>query len=204
MADTPVICVSLREEALVSRTQGAWRFSVQSPRRSALEKLALQIGLRRTSGLRSEELALLDGVSVRWYTWLERGRDNGVSSDVLERRARVLRVDRAEAAHLFALSSRQSPLIATDDEQNAGLVNLSHAIDPVPAYVRTRCLDIPGVDSRGRGVFPRGRYVNDSLGEYLMAVNADVPQVDVIMVPAGIGHATLDRAGKGRDIWISR
>ena len=29
----------------------------------------------------------------------------------------------------------------------------------------------------------RGRYVNNSLGEYLMAVNADVPQVDVIMVP---------------------
>ncbi len=29
----------------------------------------------------------------------------------------------------------------------------------------------------------RGRYVNDSLGEYLMAVNADVPQVEVIMVP---------------------
>jgi len=29
----------------------------------------------------------------------------------------------------------------------------------------------------------RGRYVNDSLGEYLIAVNADVPKVDVIMVP---------------------
>ena len=29
----------------------------------------------------------------------------------------------------------------------------------------------------------RGRYVNDSLGEYLVAVNADVPQVEVIMVP---------------------
>ncbi len=29
----------------------------------------------------------------------------------------------------------------------------------------------------------RGRYVNASLGEYLVAVNADVPQVDVIMVP---------------------
>ena len=29
----------------------------------------------------------------------------------------------------------------------------------------------------------RGRYVNDSLGEYLMAVNADVPNVEVIMVP---------------------
>ena len=29
----------------------------------------------------------------------------------------------------------------------------------------------------------RGRYVNDSLGEYLMAVSADVPRVDVILVP---------------------
>jgi xanthine dehydrogenase YagR molybdenum-binding subunit len=29
----------------------------------------------------------------------------------------------------------------------------------------------------------RGRYVNDSLGEYLIAVSADVPTVEVIMVP---------------------
>ena len=29
----------------------------------------------------------------------------------------------------------------------------------------------------------RGRYVNDSLGEYLMAVNADVPSVEIIMIP---------------------
>ena len=34
----------------------------------------------------------------------------------------------------------------------------------------------------------RGRYVNDSLGEYLMAVNADVPRVDVIMVPEEDGE----------------
>ena len=29
----------------------------------------------------------------------------------------------------------------------------------------------------------RGRYLNDSLGEYLIAVAADIPQIDVIMVP---------------------
>ena len=29
----------------------------------------------------------------------------------------------------------------------------------------------------------RGRYVNDSIGEYLIAVNAGVPRVDVILVP---------------------
>ena len=38
-------------------------------------------------------------------------------------------------------------------------------------------LEVTEIDAK------RGRYVNDSLGEYLMAVNADVPQVDVIMVP---------------------
>ncbi len=29
----------------------------------------------------------------------------------------------------------------------------------------------------------RGRYANASIGEYLIAVSADTPQVDVIMVP---------------------
>ena len=29
----------------------------------------------------------------------------------------------------------------------------------------------------------RGRYVNDNIAEYLVATNADIPQVDIIMVP---------------------
>ncbi len=29
----------------------------------------------------------------------------------------------------------------------------------------------------------RGRYINDNIAEYLIAVNADTPQVDVIMIP---------------------
>jgi xanthine dehydrogenase YagR molybdenum-binding subunit len=31
----------------------------------------------------------------------------------------------------------------------------------------------------------RARYVNDNLSEYLIPVNADVPQVDVILIPEG-------------------
>ena len=92
--------------------------------------------------MRREEVALLAGVSVSWYTWLEQGRDIGVSADVLERLARVLRLDQAEAAHLFALSLRQSPPIATDDDPSEGLLYLVQAIDPVPAYLRNRRLDI--------------------------------------------------------------
>ena len=45
---------------------------------------------RRTPGLRREELALLAGVGVTWYTWLEQGREINVSTQVLDALARTL------------------------------------------------------------------------------------------------------------------
>jgi transcriptional regulator with XRE-family HTH domain len=115
-----------------------------SSRRGRLQpgELGLPIGQRRTPGLRREEVALLAGVSVSWYTWLEQGRDIGVSAAVLERLSSVLRLDRAESAHLFALSSRQPSAVPTFDEPSDGLLYLVQAIDPVPAYVRNSRLDI--------------------------------------------------------------
>ena len=115
-----------------------------SSRRGRLQpsELGLSTGQRRTPGLRREEVALLAGVSVSWYTWLEQGRDIGVSAEVLKRLSSVLRLDRAESLHLFALSSRQPPVIATGEEPSDGLVYLVQAIDPVPAYIRNGGLDI--------------------------------------------------------------
>lgn len=104
--------------------------------------LGLPTGQRRTPGLRREEVALLAGVSVSWYTWLEQGRDIGVSTQVLGRLSTVLRLDRAESSHLFALSSRQPPVMATRGEPSDGLIHVVRAIDPVPAYVRNGRLDI--------------------------------------------------------------
>src|SRR5437870_7740664 len=59
---------------------------------------------RRVPGLRREEVALLAGVSVDYYTRLERGNANGVSETVLEALARALQLDEAERAHLFDLA----------------------------------------------------------------------------------------------------
>jgi len=39
---------------------------------------------RRVSGLRREEVSTLAGISVEYYTRLERGTTGGVSGDVLE------------------------------------------------------------------------------------------------------------------------
>jgi transcriptional regulator with XRE-family HTH domain len=58
---------------------------------------------RRVKGLRREEVAMLAGISVEYYTRLERGNANGVSEDVLEGVVRALQLDEAERAHLFDL-----------------------------------------------------------------------------------------------------
>lgn len=54
---------------------------------------------RRVSGLRREEVALLAGISVEYYTQLERGSVSGVSDDVVEAVARALQLDEVERAH---------------------------------------------------------------------------------------------------------
>lgn len=99
-------------------------------------------GKRRTPGLRREEVAVLAGLSVSWYTWLEQGRDIHPSPDVLLRLSKVFRLDRVESVHLFALASLSAPSVALDGDLTTGLEMLVRAIDPVPAYVRNARLDI--------------------------------------------------------------
>src|SRR5436305_14876459 len=61
-------------------------------------------GRRRTPGLRREEVALLAGVGMTWYTWLEQGRDINASDQVLDAIARTLMLDPHERTHLFTLA----------------------------------------------------------------------------------------------------
>ena len=66
-------------------------------------------GNRRVAGLRREEVAMLAGISVEYYTRLERGNARGVSESVLEALARALQLDEAERAHLSTSSARPTP-----------------------------------------------------------------------------------------------
>ncbi|MDO5624883.1 MAG: helix-turn-helix transcriptional regulator [Pseudomonadota bacterium] len=83
--------------------------------RARRERLApADVGLpsgprRRTPGLRREEVAALAGVGLSWYTWLEQGRDIGVSATFLDNLARVLKLDAAERRHLFLLAHDRLP-----------------------------------------------------------------------------------------------
>src|SRR5262245_53400801 len=71
-----------------------------TPERAGLPTFGRQ---RRVAGLRREEVALLAGISVEYYTRLERGTARGVSEDVLESVSQALQFDEAEHAHLLDL-----------------------------------------------------------------------------------------------------
>jgi transcriptional regulator with XRE-family HTH domain len=64
---------------------------------------------RRTPGLRREEVALLAGVSVDYYTRLEQARGPSPSRQVLAALARALRLTEDERDHLFRLAGEPAP-----------------------------------------------------------------------------------------------
>src|SRR5947199_10067214 len=63
------------------------------------------------SGLRREEVAMLAGISVEYYTQLERGSVRGVSDDVVDAVTRALQLNDVERTHLFDLvhAAKQRP-----------------------------------------------------------------------------------------------
>ncbi|MEO6702519.1 MAG: helix-turn-helix transcriptional regulator, partial [Jatrophihabitantaceae bacterium] len=63
------------------------------------------VGVRRTPGLRREEVATLAGISADYYLRLEQGRDRNPSPQVLDALARVFGLDATATEYLLSLSS---------------------------------------------------------------------------------------------------
>ncbi len=102
---------------------------------------------RRVSGLRREEVALLAGISVEYYTRLERGNARGVSDDVLEAVSRALQLDEAERVHLLDLvrtANAGRPGRRTSPAQHVrpSIQRVVDAISEIPAFVQNDRLDI--------------------------------------------------------------
>src|SRR2546423_3415367 len=115
-------------------------------------------GRRRVPGLRRDELANLAGVSVEYYTKLERGNAQGVSDSVLEALARALRLDDAERAHLFDLAHTSSTTARTRrrpslERVRPGIQQLLDAMTEVPAIVQNGRLDLLASNKLSRALF---------------------------------------------------
>jgi transcriptional regulator with XRE-family HTH domain len=115
-------------------------------------------GPRRVPGLRREEVALLAGVSVDYYTRLERGNAAGVSETVLEALARALQLDDVERAHLFRLAraTQGSAPRRRGRAQQRIRPSVQHMLDAMtgtPAFVRNGRLDILAANRLGRAFY---------------------------------------------------
>src|SRR4051812_23058260 len=117
-------------------------------------------GPRRVPGLRREEVAVLAGVSVPYYTRLERGDLAGASDGVLDALARALQLDDAERAHLFDLSRAAQP-IAPPPRRRAprlrvrpSVQQLLDAMTGAAAHLGNERLDILGANALGRALVP--------------------------------------------------
>ena len=119
------------------------------------------VGERRVPGLRRGEVASLAGVSIEYYTKLERGAVAGASAPVLDAIARALRLDDAERTHLFHLAQaadgtskilrprRRSRKIWTPRPSLSWVLD---AITGGPALVRNARMDLLATNQLGRAM----------------------------------------------------
>ncbi|MCA1706000.1 MAG: helix-turn-helix transcriptional regulator [Actinobacteria bacterium] len=115
-------------------------------------------GERRVPGLRREEVALLAGISIEYYTRLERGDARGVSENVLDEIARALHLDDVERAHLTDLvrTANASPPArrrTTQQRVRPSVARLLDSMTGTAAFVRTGRLDILSANRLGYALY---------------------------------------------------
>ncbi|HEV2919030.1 MAG TPA: helix-turn-helix transcriptional regulator [Actinomycetota bacterium] len=115
-------------------------------------------GNRRVAGLRREEVALLAGVSVDYYTRLERGNLGRVSEAVLDALAQALRLDQAERGHLFDLARAANPSARPRGRPplqrvRPGIQRILDAITDAPADLRNGRRDILAANRLGAALY---------------------------------------------------
>ncbi len=122
--------------------------------------LAAYGGNRRVPGLRREEVAMLAGVSVDYYTRMERGNLAGVSEEILESLAEALQLDEAEHGHLFDLARAANASGAARSRARRTpapvlrpvVQRIIDALD-APAFIRNARLDVLGANVLGRALY---------------------------------------------------
>lgn len=120
------------------------------------------IGNRRVPGLRRSEVATLAGLSVEYYSKLERGTIGGASASVLEALARALQLNETERAHLVDLaraadgiptSGRHRRPTAPARPPHQALQWVLDSIKDSVAFIRSDEQDLVAVNELGRAFY---------------------------------------------------
>ncbi|MGW9557530.1 helix-turn-helix transcriptional regulator [Nocardiopsis sp. NPDC055551] len=179
-----------------------------------------QVGLppgarRRVPGLRREEVAVLAGVSIEWYVWLEKGHIAGVSEEVLAAVAHALRLNEEERTHLFDLARAARPTRrrATRRREVALAPPVQWMLDSITmsaAFVRNGRLDVvatnalaralhapmfasPTTTAHGRANFARYHFLDPDSRDFFVDWGAGAAMT-VALLRAEVGPEPHDKA----------
>lgn len=119
----------------------------------------VEYGARRVPGLRREEVALLAGVSITYYTRLEQGHSTNASESVLGSLATALALTAVERQHLFDLAGvRERPARSAGtapDFARPGTVRLLDAMAGVPALLLGKRTEVLAWNALGHALVAR-------------------------------------------------
>lgn len=120
-------------------------------------KLPAYGGNRRVPGLRREEVAMLAGVSVDYYTKLERGAVGVVSESVLDAVARALLLTPTERDHLFHLTGTSTTLRTVprpiSSRVRPSMQRILDSLTDSPAFIGTKTRDLIAANALGRAAY---------------------------------------------------
>lgn len=113
---------------------------------------------RRVPGLRREEVARLAGISIEYYTRLERGNAAGVSDQVLDAIARALQLDDVEREHLVDLvrtanAARPSRRRSARQRVRPSVQHILDSMTGTAAFVRNGRLDVLSANQLGYALY---------------------------------------------------
>jgi transcriptional regulator with XRE-family HTH domain len=126
-----------------------------TPEQAGLEPIG---GRRRVPGLRREEVARLAGVSVEYYTRLERGNLSGASDSILDAIAQALQLDRAEHDHLYDLARAANTTARTRVQEHPRHRAAGHAVparcdNGAPAFIANNRMDVVAANDLGYAMY---------------------------------------------------
>jgi transcriptional regulator with XRE-family HTH domain len=115
-------------------------------------------GVRRTPGLRREEVAALAGISADYYLRLEQGRDRNPSPQVLEALARVFGLDATATQYLLSLSAAR-PATPRRPRREVVPTGVRQLLDTLglPALVESRMFDVLAANRLATALSPSMR-----------------------------------------------
>src|SRR4051812_6049120 len=126
---------------------------------------------RRVPGLRREEVALLAGVSVHYYTRLEQGENHQMSDSVAEAIAGALRLDENERLHMQRLAwpAQLGRPEAGPEQARDSLLALAESCTDLVAFVVGRSLDFLGGNRLASALYglDHGRRFNMAVHTFL-------------------------------------